>query len=62
MRWGQAAAPGLQLRPGGSVGPDEFHRVSGCSNSKREDCRELGGWVSQREVAVLLGPDQGTEG
>lgn len=28
---GQANAPGLQLCPSSSFGPDEFHRVSGCS-------------------------------
>lgn len=28
---GRADTPGLQLYPGSSFGPDEFHRVSGCS-------------------------------
>lgn len=61
-RCGQSDAPDLQLYPGSSGGPNEFHRVSGCSVAEgRTARRSLGDWVSQRGGGRPLGPDQGTQ-
>ena len=52
---GQADTPRLQLYPGSSFGPDEFHRVSGCSLVGERIARSWvtwwpsGTWSGQRD-------------
>lgn len=45
-------APGLQLYPGSSFGPNEFHRVSGCSVAEGRTARHPGAGCPSGEVAV----------
>lgn len=64
----QADTPGLQLYPGSSLEPNEFHRVSGCSLAGGRADGEPGHPAVGPNVclcagqgAVLLGPDQGRD-